>query len=210
MKIVDLRVERRDKLGSAHSRRYRRAGRIPCILYGRKQETVPLTILGEDFGGVLKAHTALVRLTLGDDSQTALIREIKWDTFGDHVEHVDLARVDLSEEVKITVPLTYVGTPAGASTGGVVHAIMTDLEVMSRVDSIPSEITIDISRLEIGDAVTVGDVTYPEHVKPVPDPGTHLVHVQLPKKVEEPSAEAEPAEGAAPEGEGAAAPTAES
>ncbi|MHC4163598.1 MAG: 50S ribosomal protein L25, partial [Planctomycetota bacterium] len=90
MKILNLPVEKRDRLGSANARRYRRAGKVPCSLYGRGQDNVNLVANADDLQEVLKTHTALVRLELGEQEQTALLRSVDWDVFGEAVEHVDL------------------------------------------------------------------------------------------------------------------------
>lgn len=206
MKIHDLPVERRDKLGSANSRRYRRAGKIPCILYGYGQEALPLTTEMESFDAVRKAHTALVRLKLGDQEQTALVRDVTWDTFGTHVSHIDLVRVEMKDEVKLKVPCAFVGTPVGVGHGGDVQVIHGDIEVFARADSIPSELTVDISALEIGDGIHVADVSFPANVRPASSANQLVVHVIEPKKLEEPEAgeeaelgeEAPAAEGEAP------------
>lgn len=198
MQILELPVEKRDKLGSANARRYRRAGGIPCNLYGRGVDPFPLVTTRDDFGEVLKLHTAIVRLKLGDDSQLALLREVKWDTFGDYVEHVDFKRVEMEDTVKIKVPLVFVGTPAGAHHGGDLQAVQVDIEVMSRVDSIPSEIRVDVSALEIGDGIRAEGLPYPDHVEPAIDPQAMIVQVKAPKKVEEPEPSEEAEGGEAP------------
>lgn len=207
MKILDLPVERRDKLGTSHARRYRRQGRIPCILYGHGQESVPLTTTADAFGKVLKGHTALVRLKLGEEAQTALVREIAWDTFGEHVEHVDFVRVEMEDEVRVVVPIVFKGIPAGVSHGGEIQKPITDLPLFARVDSIPSEIEIDISPLDLHQGIHVGEIAYPAHVRPALPESVLIVQVVPPRKVEEVlPEEAEAAEGEAPaEGAEAAA-----
>lgn len=195
MKIVDIPVERREKLGSANSRRYRRAGQIPCCLYGRGKENVNLVTPALAFGNVLKAHTALVNLTLADGAQTALVRDVEWDVFGDYVVHVDFTRVEMADEVKIKVPVHFVGIPVGVGHGGVTEVVKSDVEVFSRVDSIPSEFKVDISGLDMHDSVYVEDLEYPENVRPSDTGKDLLVHVVEPKKV------IEPEEGETPEGE---------
>ena len=197
MKILDLPVEKREKLGSANARRYRRSGGIPCNLYGGGQDPFPLVTTRDDFGEVLKVHSAIVRLKLGEDSQLALLREVKWDTFGDYVEHIDFTRVETSDTVKIKVPLVFVGDPAGAHHGGDLQAVQVDIEVFSRVDAIPSEIRVDVSPLEIGDGIRAEALPYPEHVRPAIDPQQMIVHVKAPKKVEEPVLEGDEVEGEA-------------
>ena len=202
MKILDLSVELRDRLGSANSRRYRRSGKIPCHLYGGGQDNVNLVTGAKDVENVLKQHTALVKLKLGDQEQIALLREVAWDTFGEYVDHIDFTRVEMSDEVEIKVPVHLVGIPAGSSEGGQTVLVTPDLEIFARVDSIPSDIKIDISHLKIDDAVYVDEVTYPPNVRPVPEGRSVIVVLQPPKKVEEPTpeeaAEAAAAEGAAP------------
>ena len=203
MKILDLPVEGREKLGSANSRRYRRAGKIPCVLYGRGQENIPLVVTADDFGEVLKNHSALVRLKLGEDEQTALVRDVEWDVFGNHVEHLDLIRVEMDDEVKVNITLRFVGIPVGVGEGGVIEVVMSDLAVFARVDSIPTELGADIAHLHIGSGIYVKDLEYPEHVRPAVADSVLLMHVVEPRKVEEPEPDelAVAEEGAAPEGE---------
>ncbi len=202
MEILDLPVQSRDKLGSAHSRRFRRAGRIPCVLYGRGQDTVSLDTSADGFANVQSQHAAVVRLELDGKAQTALIRAVQWDPFGDFVQHIDFVRVEMEDEVKLSIPVHFTGTPAGAVAGGVTQAVRTDVEVFARVDSIPSEILLDIEALEIGDTIYVEDVEYPDNVRPASLPRDLIVHVVEPKKIEEETEEElEEGEGAAPEGD---------
>jgi len=196
MKIVDLPVEKREKLGSAHARRYRQAGLIPCQLYGGGQENVNLVAKSGDFGNILEAHTAIVRLKLGAEEQTALVRDVSWDTFGEQVEHVDLTRVTMKDEVSIKVPVHVHGVPAGASQGGMTQVVIRDLELLARVDSIPSEIRVDISKLDIDDAIHIEEIEFPKHTRPANDPRDVVVIIQPPRKMEEelPEEEREPGE----------------
>jgi len=216
MQIVDLPVEKRDRFGSASSRRYRREARIPCILYGNRQSNVPLLVKTDDFQRVLKAHTRVVKLRLGADEQTALMREVAWNTYGEHVDHIDFVRVELTDEISIQVPLEFVGIPVGIGMGGVVEAIMNDLDVRCRVNAIPDVIRVDIAHLELFKGVHVEDLKLPEGVVCTRSGRDLVVHVVEPRKLEVAApapAEGEvPAEGAAAvpgaEGEAAAAPAA--
>jgi large subunit ribosomal protein L25 len=196
MKIVDLPVQKREALGSAEARRLRRTGGIPCNLYGGDRESVNLSTTREAFAEVLKAHSAVVRLTDESIQQTALIREVSWNTFGDHVEHLDLVRVEMHDEVKIRVPLHFVGIPAGQASGGTTHEVLKDLEVFSRVESIPSELRCDIVSLEIGQAIRVGEFEYPEGVRAAMPDDELVVMIHAPKLVTEDEPEGE--EGAEP------------
>jgi large subunit ribosomal protein L25 len=193
MKILNLPVQSRDKLGSANARRYRRAGQVPCSLYGRGQENVNLVADAHDLQEVLKTHSALVRLTLGEKEQTALLRSVEWDVFGEAVEHVDLVRVNMDDEVKIKVPVHCIGIPAGTSEGGQLQVAKPDLEVYSRVDSIPTDIRIDVSPLHITDAIYIRDVEFPPHVRAAHEEHELVVHLMAPRTAEE--LEVAPVEG---------------
>jgi len=200
MKILDLTVERRDKLGSAEARRYRRAGRIPCILYGGPQDNVTLTTAHDQFDEILKAHTLLVRLHLASEEQTALVRRVEWDTFGEHVEHVDFQRVEPHQEVALAIPLRFLGTPAGITEGGRFEREHDALPVRGPLESMPAELRVDVSRLNVGDSLRASEVELPEGLVLDCGEGDLLAHVRVPKVV---AAEPEPgAEGA--EGEEAA------
>jgi len=197
MKILNLPVEKRDKLGSANACRYRRAGKVPCNLYGRGRDNVHLVTDAHDLQEVLKTHTALVRLELGDQDQTALLRSVDWDVFGESVEHVDLVRVNLEDEVKIKVPVHCIGIPAGTSEGGLLQIAKPDLEVFSRVDSIPTAIRIDVTGLHVHDALHIRDVDFPPNVRPAYEEHELVVHLMPPRKVEEVEAEPDAAGAAA-------------
>ncbi|HEX5136296.1 MAG TPA: 50S ribosomal protein L25 [Planctomycetota bacterium] len=203
MQILDLPVEKRESSGTANARRARRQGRVPCILYGGKQQNVPLFTSATAFGNVLKQHSALVRLRLGDQEQTALLREVKWDVMGEYVQHIDFVRVEMTDEVKIKVPVHTFGVPVGIGEGGELQVVKAEIEVFSRVDSIPNEIRIDVSALKLFDGVHVREVTFPAHVRPAGHETDLIVHVVPPRKVEEaaPAEAAAAAEGAAPSAE---------
>jgi large subunit ribosomal protein L25 len=202
MQILDLPVEKRETSGTAHSRRARRQGRVPCILYGGKKDNVLLFTKADDFGSVLKTHSTLVRLKLGEQEQTALLREVKWDVLGEYVQHVDFVRVEMSDEVRIKVPVHTFGIPVGIGEGGEIQLVKAEIEVFSRVDSIPSEIRIDVSPLKLFEGVHVREVVFPPNVRAAGHESDLIVHVVPPRKVEEAApAEAAAAEGAAPAAE---------
>ena len=209
MKIIDIPVETRETLGSAESRRLRRAGKVPCVLYGRGTDNVSLTTTKDAVHALLDAHTHIIRLQLGDVSQTALVRELTWDHLGEHVQHMDFVRVQMEDEVKVTVPLQFTGDQAGLHHGGVIEVLISDLDVRCRVDAIPEKIEIDITALEIGDGVHVDGLTYAQGVTPVRSGRDLLVHVVMPRKVELEEAKPEEAVEGEPvpaEGDEAAAP----
>ena len=203
MKILDLSVELREKLGSAEARRHRRAQRIPCILYGGPQDNVSLTTTRDQFSEILKGHTVLVRLHLGDQAQTAFVRHVEWDTFGEYVSHIDFQRVEPDEEVSFAIPLHFVGTPAGTSEGGRFERELDTLPVRGPLQNMPPEIRVDISPLQVGEGIRAGEVELPEGLMLDCDEQDLVAHVRVPRAAttaatgEEGAEAGEGAEGAA-------------
>ena len=181
MKIIDLPVETRELLGSAESRRLRRRGGIPVVLYGGGRDSVHLATTRDAFGEVLKYHSAVVRLTAGDVEQTALVRDVAWDTFGDYVEHLDLLRVEAHDEVDVSVPLHFVGIPVGVSHGGETLVAMKEIHVLARVKDMPTELRLDISELKVGDAVHVADYEFPDGVRAAGAADELIIQIKEPK-----------------------------
>lgn len=207
MQIQDLPVQKRVTLGSAASRRYRRERLIPCILYGNKQENVPLTTTVDAFDKVLKSHSVILRLRLGEQEQTALLRRVDWDALGEWVHHVDFVRIEMHDEVKVSVPMRYIGIPAGIGQGGVPEVVVADMDVFCRADSIPDEIRVDVTAVELDQGVYAHQVTWPQNVRPVVRGKGLLFHVVQARKIEEvkPAAAEAVAEGAEAAAAGAAA-----
>ena len=199
MKIIDLPVQKRELTGSAESRRIRRAGGIPVNLYGGSRPSVSLSTERVSFAQVLKAHSAIVRLKLADVEQTALVREVSWNVFGDHVEHLDLFRVELHDEVKVRIPVNFTGVPVGIAHGGQTRIVLQDLEVYCILEKMPSEFICDISELDVNGAVRIGDYEFPEGVRPTGHAADLIVQVKEPAAAKtEDEAEDEAAEGEEP------------
>src|SRR5215468_9037169 len=114
---VTLATQKREPSGSSGARSLRQRGLIPAVLYGHKEETVPLAISQEEFASILRHHTRVVDLDQAGHKEKALIREVQWDHLGHDVLHVDFARVSADERIKIDVRIELRGTAPGV-TGG--------------------------------------------------------------------------------------------
>ena len=101
--IPTLETTARDKTGSRYSARLREAGQIPAVVYGHKQDPVHVAVDAQVITGLLHENTQLVNAQVAGKTEPCLIKDIQWDYLGDHIIHVDLARVDLSEEVEVEV-----------------------------------------------------------------------------------------------------------
>ncbi len=178
----------RQNTGSRPSREARNAGQIPVNLYGKGESNESLLVDGHALEMALLGPSQIFQLLVGDVDQACLVREVQYDTFGQKVLHVDFTRVDLSEEVEVDVILEVKGTPKGAAEGGILTTLRAALSVRCRADSIPENFVVDVSELEIGQAIHAGDIELPAGV--VLDTGKQeedesMVSVIAPRIVEE-------------------------
>ena len=219
METIEIRVERRDGGGKGGARRLRRGGVIPGIVYGRKRTPVTVGVSAEEFDDKLThlEGSHLIRLVSagGKDAElhdrAVLLREVQRHPVTGAVLHTDFFEVDLTERLAVSVPLHFVGRPAGVVAGGILQPILREIEVECLPTEIPDFIEIDVSALGIHEAVHLADVKLREGVSAMGDPGQTLVTV-LPPTVEEAKPAAEVVEAAPAEGapaEAAAAPVAE-
>ncbi len=204
-KTPTLQGQMRPHTGSKYAARTRRAGKLPAVIYGHQKDPAHVALDTEAVYELLHhgAHVVEVRLDDGQ-SETCLIKDVQYDYLGDGLVHVDLARIDLSEEVTVWVPVAVAGQDACTAlqeTGTYLDQSTTDLEVTCRADAIPDSVTVDVKELAIGDTITLADLTLPSGVKSTMPEDTVLASIRVvQEEPEEEQAEVEEvAEGAEPE-----------
>jgi large subunit ribosomal protein L25 len=199
---VKIRVELRDPAknkgtGTKFARKLRAQGRIPGIVYGRKQAPTPISLTRDSVWEMIKKKTHLAELEMdGGANETVLVREIQWDHLGKEIIHLDFARVSAGDSIETEVPIELRGTAPGLAEGGILEQLIHDLAIVCRADAIPNNIKVDVSELHIGKAIHVKELKLPEGVVAQADPDTLVVHVTT--KVAE-AAPAEAADGIQPE-----------
>jgi large subunit ribosomal protein L25 len=205
---VKLTVSGRTQLGSAESRRLRKQGLIPGVLYGQSQP-VAITIGERDLRAALGtsagSHAVLDVQVDGGSAHSAILKEFQRDKIRGTIIHVDLQEVRLDQPIQTAVSVTLVGEPAGVKEGGVLNQVTTEVNVEALPLEVPQHLEADVSGLGIGDALRLSQVEVPEGVRLLDDPDeTVIASVQLAREepVEEPEEGAEEAEeGEEPEGE---------
>jgi large subunit ribosomal protein L25 len=181
--------------GTRAVRKLRAAGRVPAILYGHKQDNLPITLAREDVWTLIKRGQHVAQLKLGEQTEMALIRAVQWDHLGREILHLDFYRVSAHERVRTEVALVMHGTPIGLSEGGTLEQPSHQVTVLCEVTSIPDSIRVEVSHLRVNDAVHLRDLVLPEGVTTEGDPDMVLVHVVLKKAEAEPAAATPGAEG---------------
>lgn len=194
MKFV---AEPRSGRGSQESRRQRKKGHLPAVLYGHKEETLSLSLPLIEVEKAIRHGVRVVDLQAGGKEEKALIKETQWDHLGIHLLHVDFARVSLDERIVVTVPLHLRGTAPGIAAGGVLDQPLHSISVECLAISIPESIRVNVGELQLGASIHVRELVLPEGVKAMSDPDAIVVHVTLPAVEPEPGVATELAPGAA-------------
>ena len=209
-KTVNIRVNERKTAGKGAARAERRAGLIPGVIYGEKKEPVMFSISALDLDAQLRQSgfwTRQFEIEVGKNKYHAICQDIQTHPITDRPIHIDFLRVSANTELQIEVPVMYENELAapGLKNGGVLNAIYRSIEVMCKPKDIPETLFVDLTGLEMGDVVKLGDVKFPAGVKPVEDLDTTIAAIAAPavEEVEEapaPAADAAaaPATGAAP------------
>jgi large subunit ribosomal protein L25 len=159
----------RPELGSRKNKRLRDAGFVPGVIYGHKEEVVPVTLPKRELVGHLDHGAHLFSLTMDGKNENVLVKDVQYDHLGIEVLHVDFARVDLNERVEVTIPLVLRGEPKGAAEGGVLQQVVADLEIECLVTQIPSEIRYNVSEMKLNDVLHIKDLQLPQGVRAMQD-----------------------------------------
>jgi large subunit ribosomal protein L25 len=207
MEEITLSVEARNDRGKGAARRLRRSGKVPAVFYGPKSTATPIAVDRKDFAAHVAnlegSHLIRFQSPAADLQQrVALVREVQTHPVDGGILHVDFYEVDLTQRLQVTVPLHFVGKAKGVADGGILQPIVREMEVECLPSDIPQYIEVDVTALEIHDAVHLADVQMPPNVTAVFETNEAVVSV-LPPTVEEVKVAA--TEG---EGEAAAAPAA--
>ena len=207
----EIQAQSRAAQGTGASRRLRRAGQLPGIVYGGDKAPQAITLDHNSMYYTLQDeafHTALVKLNIdGAAAEQVLVRAVQYHPFKQQVLHIDFQRVSAKQKITMKIPLHYSGeeeSTAVKTDKCLVNHILTELEVSCLPADLPEAIKVDLSKLEKGSTLTLKDIELPKGVEPMlhghSAEDTVLVSVVMPA-AEEPEADAA-AGDAAPAAEG--------
>ncbi len=184
MADIVLNVEVRERTGTGGARVTRRAGMVPGVLYGGDKDPVAIAVKANEFRkalytGKLLGH--LVTLKYGKESQPVIAKAIDMHPVTDEPWHFDLYRVDADQQIKIEVTVHFANEEAspGLKRGGTLGIALHTVTVACHADSIPDEIVIDLTGLDIGDAVRISDLKLPAKVEAAMDADVVVASVTM-------------------------------
>ena len=211
----DLIAEIREDQGKGASRRLRREGKVPAIIYGAGR---PPRKLAFDHNRVIQQlqnesfYSSILNIKVGDKSQAAIVKDIQRHPARPFIMHMDFQRIVADEKIKMNVPIHYLNTEAAAGVkleGGSVMQLMNDVEVSCLPKDLPEYFEVDVEHLELNEMLHLSDIKVPDGVEltdlaadpPQDHPIVAVQHIKV-AQVEE---EVEEVEGEEVEGEAAEA-----
>jgi large subunit ribosomal protein L25 len=204
-----LSAETRSGVGKGVNRKLRAAGRIPGIVYGKKREPQAIQLDPAALEKLLRGSGAglntLIDLSVGGRTDTVLVKELQRHPVLGAFWHVDFYQVDLTRKITVAVPIHFLGKARGVEFGGILDHPLRELEVECLPRAIPEFVEVDVSNLEIGQAIHVSELVLPEGVEVKTDPTLPVASVVLPAAEVEATPTETIVEGEVPEGEAAAA-----
>ena len=195
----------REKTGTRSARVLRLQNRIPCSIQGEGKENLELSIDGVEFATARRHHEHLFDIELDKgDAETAMVRELQWDTFGQVILHVEFRRVVRGQKTEVEVELEFTGHPKG----GVLNHLLTHVPVRCLPSEIPDMIEVFVHSLEQGHPLFAKDLPLPEGVELALDGETQIAVVSAVRAddIETATEEGEEVEGEAPAGDEPEAP----
>jgi large subunit ribosomal protein L25 len=178
-KTLILKAEIREQIGSKTVQKVRREGRIPAIVYGHKEEPMAISLDAHNFVEGLHHGHRLMDIQIGKKKEKAIVKDLQYDHLGRNIIHVDLMRVDVTETVRVMVPIELKGTAVGTHEGGIIEEHADHLEIECKVVEIPETIVVSVKDVHVGDALHAGEIELPEGIKLISSPDTLLVTCHL-------------------------------
>ena len=216
MSDLTLAARVRTETGKGAARKLRKQDQIPAIFYGPSTKPVSLSVDYPELVRVIKSsgsENVIFDLAFeseeGKTTRKAMIKELMVDPVKDTYLHADFYEISMDTEITVNVAIHLINTPIGVKEGGILEQIRRELTISCLPDKLVDALEVDVSDLNVGDAVHIEDLTLPEGIQTEEDGHLTVAVVSVPAAEIEEVEEEEELEGEAPEGEGAEKETAD-
>jgi large subunit ribosomal protein L25 len=180
---VELSAEPYRKERKGDTKRLRDQGKIPAVLYGHKEKTTSISIDGKEFKKVLeilKQESATINLKVENKAYHCFVKSIQHNPINGEFLHIDFQHIHKKEKIKTGVPIRLTGKAPGLEKGGILDQHIYEVVVRCLPDEMPSHIEVDISNLDLGEAIHLNDINLP-HIEFELSPNTPIVSILVPK-----------------------------
>ncbi len=193
MEKIGMEAQKREALGKEASKKMRREGIVPAVIYGPTIDTTPLEINFKDLSKILDTggrENVLIDVKIKGINKTALsktviIKDVQRHPVKGNIKHVDLLEVQMDKVIRVSVPIHITGEAIGVEAGGILQHETRELEVECLPSDIPESIDVDVTDLDIGGSFHVSDLVVEEKIKILVDGDHNIVSVVTPQKEEE-------------------------
>jgi large subunit ribosomal protein L25 len=199
MSEMSLQVEKRERTGKGGCRQARMRGLIPAVVYGSGKDSVPIQVDRKTFIEMMRkagSENPILMLKLSDTGQErhAMIRDMQRNPVSRQVIHIDFQRIEMTDKVRVTVPVELVGTAYGVKVeGGLIDFVVREVHIECLPGDIPNHLEVDVTELHAGQHAAAKDLKLPEGVALLDDPERVILSV-VHARTEEPGAEGATAE----------------
>jgi len=206
MSKVVLQAKDRQKYGSAESRRIRKNGRIPAVIYGRSGKSVSIDLDSTEFVKGTKgiSESTIVKVEVGGKSYEAFVKGTQRNIIDGNILHIDFYEVESGVALRAKVSLIFNGNPVGVREGGMLETPLHEIEIECLPKDLPERIEIDISNLKANQSLHVRDIALGQGVRLLSNPDQTVALVKFAKAEAAPAAEAAAADATAAGAAGAA------
>lgn len=197
MERLVLEAQARPSMSKGQRKQLRGEGKVPAVIYGRGEDTLPLIVDGRTLRQVLITGGGNVLVDLAVKAkgkktrqETVMFKDIQRDIiYQDRIIHVDFIRISMTDKIEVAVTLNFIGEPAGVNEGGVLSMVSREVTIKCLPGDIPEHFDIDISALNIGDSLAADALDIDEKFELITLPETVLVQVLAPMAEEAPVVE---------------------
>ncbi len=169
--LIELNAESRSDLGKGASRRLRKNGLVPAIIYGGDSEPAAITLQHNEFIHQLEneaIYTQVLSLKVGKKKEDVILRDLQRHPFKNLVMHADFLRIDQKKEIHVSVPLHFVNEDKcyGVKTeGGLLNHLQSEIEIMCLPKDLPEYLEVDVTELKLGESLHLSDIKLPKGIQ---------------------------------------------
>ncbi len=170
---IEVIAFKRDAQGTGASRRLRRSGFVPAVIYGGEKAPAMIQLDHNALYHALRKesfHSSVLNIKVDGQAEMAVLRDVQMHPYKQQILHVDLQRVDKDHKIHVKVPLHFVNaeqSPGVKLGGGIASHVMTEVDVACLPGNLPEYIEVDMGSLQVGQSIHLNDIALPAGVEPV-------------------------------------------